>query len=292
MKYILTTCLFLLSISIVNAQHEILTFETTLNIQYSLSSNKFSLSTTGNEIQTIDRYNRLQIKHIEAEDGNMLIYYQVAPFPKWEKNMYLSFNLVAVDLAIDQELFALPYNANGQKKVTYSTQMQEGLLIWENWVNQIRPASKHLKLKITAQLISPKEMNCKLTVWNKKKWFPHLLGSGVGISLLGSSLILNKQSINLQKDYVSYVEKGEGFQTFYNSANIKFKTSHFLKQTGLYLAATSIITGTVRYIIYRQNKSKYDYYCPPPGSNLSLKPNIQWNGKLNDQLGLTLSYTF
>lgn len=288
--------LFLMSYSgnFANAQNIIKTFSTELNANYSLLSNKVALSTKLAEEKPLDLNNRLRVNYIEMKEGDLVISYEVYAFPKLEQEMFLQLELLALDTLNKYIRFALPQHIGGISTINYAPIQQEKKIIWENWIEDFKSTNRFFQLKLIGHLTSPQSLNCTKPQWTKKQKLPHFIGTATGITSFLVGKILQKKSEGLQREYISLVEQGfpEDTNKKYSAANNFHKTANFFKTAGWITALASIVSGATRYLNFKKNKAKYDYYCTPTTPKVSFQPTLQLNGQVNDQIGFTLNYTF
>lgn len=288
-------CIFILfSLNKIIAQNIIKNFSTTSNIEYSLSSNKISFNKQKNTKANLNLNNRFNINTIKIEHGDLIINYDVFAFPKKEKGMYIQLELVAYDTLTSYQWFAPPQHLGNQVQINYTPISQEKKIIWENWVEQVKPSDKFIKLELIGYLMSNQMIDCKIPSWGKKQKKPHFLGGGVGLSLFLASFYFQEQTKKEINAYIKQTERQDFIEATktYGSLNNKNKTDKFLKYSGLTLLASSVISGTIRFVDYKRKKEAYNYYCHPNSSNISFQPNIKLNGQINDHVGVTLFYTF
>lgn len=269
-------------------------FSSSVKALYSLKTQQIKI--IGDTVpQLVNENQRLVIRELTIDKGDLIITYETHKFPKIEQGMSMEINLSILQQRANRQIKAPPNQIIGLTVLPFNSDSKTQTIIWENWVENIKPLGESLVLKMDAFLkASYPPVNCsRPPQWTTQQKLPHYIVGGIGVGLVISSLPIRNKSKDLHKSYIeqTFGEKPEALGT-YTEANNKHKTANFLLFSGIGIVAADLVTLGIRHLRYKKKKKNHQYYCEDPPAKISLHPNFEQSPVGTNQLGLQLNYTF
>lgn len=288
------TFLFLLAINFSLAQSSLIkTFTKSLKTDYSLATQQITLVEKTDDFH-LTKDQRLDFLQVLIQGGDLVIDYELLGFPKAEKGMKIQLDLSVVNALSKYEITALPNQLHGKTSLPYAPKNQKNQLIWENWVENMKPQGNTLILNLDATLVGRNPVNCDIIPeWTNRQKIPHYIAAGVGVGLIISSLPVRKESDDLYEQYIvdTFADKATA-QVTYTNANNKHKLANTLIGTGIGIIATDLLSLGIRYLRYKKKRKEFEYYCHPIEESISFQPILERNVIGGHQIGFQLSYIF
>lgn len=288
-----TALLFTTRILLAQSNKPVKFFTKSLKTEYSLTTQQITLAEKTDSFSlNIDQ--RIDFLQVLIQGGDLVVDYELLGFPKIEKGMEMQLNLSVFNPNFKYQTAALPNQLHGKTSLPYTPKNQKNQLIWENWVENIKPQGNTLSLHLDALLVGRNPVNCDMIPeWTNRQKIPHYIAAGVGTGLFISSFSVRKKSDELYKQYIteSFADQLDAPIT-YTNANNKHKLANTLIGTGIGIIATDLLSLGIRYLRYKKKQKEFEYYCNPSEAAISFQPVLERNSIGDHQIGFQLSYTF
>ena len=235
----------------------------------------------------------LFLNSLELSDADMILSYEVRGVKKTSS--------YTLDISLLPEIGYKTYPELGEvvSPFTETKKQLEGAqqLIWMDVGDDVLNLGQKYTLLVRKTLLGLINCEEERPEFNTKQQWPHYVGAGAGVLLIGMGQLYRQQKEDAYNNYLNFWTDGkpiEDAEPFLSEAQKKEESMKLLTYSGIAILGVDAILFFYRQMKIKKKQQTFDKYCHPDGLSISIVPFIEVpaaNGT-KPVLGSTLTITF